>query len=71
MDQTTKPTRFLEVGDLMRRWGVSRQTIEVWIDTDPTFPPAYRFAHSRVRKFNERDVEGYERAALTRRGARG
>jgi hypothetical protein len=70
-DQVTKATQFLEVGDLMRRWGVARQTVENWSRTDPHFPAAYRFADSRVRKFKESDVEVYERAALSRREARG
>jgi hypothetical protein len=64
----TKPTRFLEVGDLQDRWGVSRQTIERWWRRDPNFPVAHRFADSRVRKFAEADVENYERAAMTKRG---
>jgi hypothetical protein len=63
--------RFLDVGDLGERWKVSRQTIENWIRNDPDFPPAYRFADSRVRKFTEPDVETYERGALVRREARG
>jgi hypothetical protein len=68
-DPTTRPTRFLEIGDLMERWHVSRQTIERWLRKDPNFPPPFLFANSRVRKFKEDNVEDYERAALTRREA--
>ena len=63
-------TRFLEIGDLMERWKVSRQTLEKWLRRDPHFPPPHRFANSKIRKFKETDVETYERAALTRREAR-
>jgi hypothetical protein len=55
----------------MVRWGVSRQTIENWQRQDKTFPPSFRFAGSKVRRFREDHVEVYERAALTRREARG
>jgi hypothetical protein len=70
MDQTTKARRFLKFGDLMKRWNVSRQCVERWSRVDPAFPPAYRFADSRDRKYEEGDVETYERSALSRKEAR-
>jgi predicted DNA-binding transcriptional regulator AlpA len=67
MDQATKPTRFLDMGDLCERWAVSRQTLERWIREDPTFPKPVRLGpKSKIRKFTENHVEEYERAAVVR-----
>jgi predicted DNA-binding transcriptional regulator AlpA len=71
MKDKTKPTQFLEIGDLMARWNVSRQTIERWVRADPNFPPPFRFSDSRVRKFKESNVEAFERLAPTKREAQG
>jgi hypothetical protein len=67
-DTSTKSTQFLEVGDLMRRWNVSRQTVERWWRENKNFPPTYRFPGSKIRKFKETDVEQFERASLSQRG---
>jgi hypothetical protein len=63
--QTSGETQFLEFTDLMRRWSVARQTLEVW-SRRPDFPPVYRFSNSIVRRYLESDVVAYERAALKR-----
>jgi hypothetical protein len=69
-DETTKPMRFLDWGDLMKRWNYSRQTLERKMRNDPDFPPVYTWPGSKIRKCKEHEVEHYEQKVLTRRGAR-
>jgi hypothetical protein len=67
MKPEKKLTRYLTVAQLKERWGnvstmfIERRTRELG------FPPAMRLRGSRIRLFNEADIEKYERASLVRR----
>ena len=62
-----KPKRYLGTKDLMLRWGVSKQTIERRLRTDPNFPQPSTFPNSPIRKRTEEQAEDYEKLAVVQR----
>ena len=59
--QSTK--QYLRVADLKKRWNVSTMFIERRTRM-PDFPKAIRMPGSRIRMFDEAEIEAYEKKAV-------
>jgi hypothetical protein len=67
-----QPKQYLRVADLKKRWNVSTMFIERRT-RDPDFPKAIRLPGSRIRLFDEEEVQDYEKKSIVtgRKEARG
>jgi predicted DNA-binding transcriptional regulator AlpA len=67
VEYQTNKKRYLRVIDLRERWHVSQMFIERRL-REPDFPKAIRLPGSRIRLFDETEIEAYEKACVVTYG---
>lgn len=64
-DDGARRRKFLTFNQLCERWGdCSHMTLENRLRKDPHFPKVIRLPGSRLRMFDEAEIEAYERASV-------